>query len=78
MAEQRFELLVDGVPYSVTATPFEFNTETRYKVRYNGNEHIFTWDSSIGRLAPIDEDSSEIPGSLEEAISERLQFSRKI
>ena len=78
MTEQRFELLLDGVPYAVTASPFEYNTETRYKVRYNGNEHIFSWDSSIGRLAPIDDDASQIPDNLERAISERLQFSRKI
>ena len=78
MAEQRFELLLDGVPYSVTASPFEFNTETRYKVLYNGNEHIFTWDSSLGRLAPIDDDAGEIPDNLEEAIAQRLQSSTRI
>jgi hypothetical protein len=73
MAEQRFELLVDGVPYSVTASPFEFNAETRYKVQYNGNEHIFTWDSRLGRLAPIDDDASEIPDNVESEIARRLQ-----
>lgn len=78
MTEQRFELLLDGVPYAVTASPFEYNTETRYKVRYNGTEHIFTWDPSIGRLAPIDDDASEIPDNLEEAIANRLQTSRRI
>ncbi|MFL5742232.1 MAG: hypothetical protein ACJ75B_18555 [Flavisolibacter sp.] len=78
MAEQRFELLLDGVPYSVTATPFEFNTETRYKVNYNGNEHIFTFDSSLGRLAPIDDDAAEIPDNLEEAIASRLQSSQQV
>ena len=78
MAEERFELVLDGVPYSVKATPFDFNTETRYKVSYNGNEHIFTWDSRLGRLAPIDDDSAVIPDNLEEAIAERLQSSRRI
>ena len=78
MADERFELLIDGVPYAVTATPFEFNTETRYKVKYNGTEHIFTWDSAIGRLAPIDDDASEIPDNLEQAIAQRLQSSRRI
>lgn len=77
MAE-RFELLVDGVPYAVTAEPFDYNTETRYRVVYNGNEHIFTWDSSLGRLAPIDDDSSEIPVNLELEISNRIQYSRKV
>lgn len=78
MAEQRFELLIDGVPYAVTASPFEYNTETRYKVNYNGTEHIFTWDSSLGRLAPIDDDAADIPDNLESAIAERLQNSKKI
>jgi len=78
MAEQRFELVIDGVPYAVTASPFEFNTETRYKVNYNGTEHIFTWDSSLGRLAPIDDDAADIPDNLESAIAERLQSSKKI
>jgi hypothetical protein len=78
MAEQRFEVLLDGVPYSVIASPFMFNTETRYKVQYNGNEHIFTWDSSLGRLTSIDDDAGIIPDNLELAIAERLQYSAKI
>jgi len=78
MAEERFEFRLDGVPYLVTATPFEFNTETRYRVQYNGNEHIFTWDSRIGRLAPIDDDASDIPEVVEEEIARRLQSSRRI
>jgi hypothetical protein len=73
MAEQRLEMLIDGVPYTVTAEPFEFNGEARYKVNYNGNEHIFTYDSSIGRLAPIDEDAGDIPDNLETEIARRLQ-----
>jgi hypothetical protein len=78
MPEQRFELILDGVPYTVTATPFEFNTETRYSVRYNGNEHIFTWDSSLGRLASIDDDAGIIPDNLEVAIAGRLQSTKRI
>lgn len=73
MAEQRFELLIDGVPYAVTAAPFEFNGEARYRVHYNGNEHIFTWDTRIGRLAPIDDDAADIPDNLEAEIARRLQ-----
>ena len=78
MAEERFEIRIDGVPYVVTAAPYQFNAETRYRVNYNGNEHIFTWDSRIGRLAPIDDDSADIPDVLEEEISRRLQSSRRI
>jgi len=72
MADQRIEVRVDGVPYSVTATAFQFNAETRYKVQYNGNEYIFSWDPSIGRLAPIDADAADIPDNLEEVIARRL------
>jgi hypothetical protein len=78
MAEERFEFRLDGVPYIVKATPFQFNTETRYRVQFNGNEHIFTWDSRIGRLAPIDDDASDIPDVVEEEIARRLQSSRRI
>ena len=74
MQEQSFELLVDGVPYEVKATPFEFNSETRFSVTYNGGgEHIFTWDSSLGRLTAIDAEAIEIPDDLEVAIARKLQ-----
>lgn len=78
MAAKRFELVIDGVPYSFTATPFTFNTETRYKVGYDGAEHIFTWDSGLGRLASINDEAATLPIGLEEAIAERLQASQKI
>jgi hypothetical protein len=74
MQEHIFELLVGSVPYEVTATPFLFNGETRFTVSYNGGEdHTFTWDSSLGRLAPIDDASSTMPDDLEQAIAARLQ-----
>ena len=72
--EKRFNILVDSVPYMVKATPFTFNEEIRYRVSFNGSpEHVFTWDSSLGQLRAIDDDSSTLPVNLEEAISERLQ-----
>jgi hypothetical protein len=77
MQESNFEILVDKIPYRVKVEPFEFNTETRFKVQYNGGEeHIFTWDSSLGRLAPIDDDAGLIPDDLENAIAQRLQSGR--
>ncbi|HEV8285412.1 MAG TPA: hypothetical protein VGQ09_13940 [Chitinophagaceae bacterium] len=73
--ERSFNLIVDNVPYVVKATPFLFNGETRYKVSFNGSsEHVFTWDSSLGQLRAIDDDSSTLPVNLEEAISEKLQY----
>jgi hypothetical protein len=74
MQESSFEILVDKIPYQVKVVPFEYNEETRFKVKYNGgDEHIFTWDSSLGRLAPIDDDAITMPDALETAIAQRLQ-----
>jgi hypothetical protein len=72
---ESFQLIVDGVPYLVTASPFDFNGEVRFRVRCNrGEDHIFTWDSSVGRIAAIDDDSSVLPDSVEQAIAEKLQI----
>jgi hypothetical protein len=72
--EKVFNILIDSVPYIVRAAPFSFNDETRYRVSFNGSpEHIFTWDSSLGQLRAINEESSTIPDNLEIAISEKLQ-----
>jgi hypothetical protein len=74
MQESKFELVVDGIPYIVKVTPFQFNTETRYRVSYNGGEeHIFTWDSDLKRLWAIDEGASTMPDSLGMAISKKLE-----
>jgi len=79
MQDQTFELLLSGVPYFVKAAPFEFNGETRFTVSFNGgNEHIFTWDSDLGRLSAIDDDAIEIPDDLEAAISSRLLLTSKV
>jgi hypothetical protein len=65
---------VDNLPYVIKAIPFRFNGEMRYRVSFNGSpEHVFTWDSSLGQLRAIDDDSSTMPDDLELAISESLQ-----
>ena len=72
--ERHFDMIVDGVPYSVRSTPFLFNDELRFRVRINGGtEHLFTWDTQASTLRAIDDESSTIPSVLEEALSERLQ-----
>jgi hypothetical protein len=72
--KKRFDLVVDGVPYSIQATPFSFNNELRFMIRINGgDEHVFTWDSEIGALRAIDDSAGTLPVSLEEALSEKLQ-----
>jgi hypothetical protein len=72
--ERTFNLLVDSVPYMVKVVPFRFNDDVRFRVSFNGSpEHVFTWDSSLGQLRAIDDDSSIMPDNLELAISEKLQ-----
>ena len=71
---ESFQLLVDGVPYFIKVIPFDFNGEVRFRVSYNeGPENIFTWDSSLGRVAAIDDDGAVIPDSVEQAIAAKLQ-----
>jgi hypothetical protein len=70
---QTIELLVDGIPYEVKATPYEFNTETRFRVSFNGSPiYIFVWDSELKRLTAIGEGADTIPANLEESISGHL------
>jgi hypothetical protein len=70
---QTLELLVDGTPYEVKATPFEFNGEPRFKVSYNGSEeYIFVYDKQLKQLTAIGDDAGSIPANLEEAISGHL------
>ncbi len=72
--KKRFDLVVDGVPYSVIATPFAFNEGLRFTISINGGEeHVFTWDSELGALRAIDDSAGVLPVSLEEALSEKLQ-----
>jgi hypothetical protein len=74
MQSQTFQMMIDGMPVMVKATPYEFNTETRFLVSYNGSEeYVFTWDSSLGRLAAIGDEAVNIPDAVEEAIAEKLQ-----
>jgi hypothetical protein len=74
MSEQTLHLVIDSVPYILKVVPFEFNGETRFQVSYNGSaDYIFTWDSSIGRLAAIDDDAASLPFNVEVAIAEKLQ-----
>ncbi len=54
MQDQSFQLLLNGVPYVVKASPFEFNTETRFSVSFNGSEDfIFTYNAAVGRYVAI-------------------------
>jgi hypothetical protein len=72
-AQKTFNLRVDDVPYIVKAEPFSFNGETRFYISLNGGtDHVFTWDSEVGRLRAIDDQAAIIPDAVEEAISQKL------
>jgi hypothetical protein len=76
--ERNLGLVVDGVPYTVKSIPFLFNEELRFCIILNGSsEHVFTWDSQIGMLRAINDDSSVLPAGFEEALSEKLQSQLK-
>jgi hypothetical protein len=69
-----FELLVDGVPYEVRATPFQFNDDIRYRVSYNGGPvFVFVYSQELKHLVAIGDGTGTIPGSLERAISQKLE-----
>jgi len=73
MKDHTFTVVVDDVPLEVSYAPFEYNTETRFRVSYNNSpEVVFTWDSSLGRLAAISDESSTMPEPVEVAIAEKL------
>jgi hypothetical protein len=72
--ERNFDLVIDGVPYSIRSTPFLYNGEIRFNVIVNNDtEHVFTWDSQVNMLRAIDDDGAALSDRLEEAISEKLQ-----
>ena len=74
MEEEKFDFTVQGIPYEVKITPFDFNNEKRFHVSYNGGPvDTFVWDSDLKRLRAIDLDASTLPDGLELAISRRIE-----
>ncbi|HEX4371936.1 MAG TPA: hypothetical protein VHZ50_01405 [Puia sp.] len=73
MNDLHFDINVDGVPYDVTATPYDYNSEPRFYVSFNGSEqYVFAWDAEMKRLTAIGDGTADIPDDLEEAISAKL------
>lgn len=73
MKTQTFELLVDKAPYEVQAIQYQFNTETRFRVSFNGSPvYVFVWDEELKRYTAIGDGAGVIPDSVETAISEKL------
>jgi hypothetical protein len=68
-----FDLLLNQVPYAVKAEPYPFNTETRFRVRYNDSpEYIFAWDEEAEQFIAIGDEASTIPDEVEEAVAVKL------
>jgi len=77
-SEKRFDMIVDGIPYSVRATPETFNDEVRFRVCINNqDEHLFAWDQQASVLRPIDDDAATLPSGVEEAVSNKLRKDSK-
>lgn len=73
MSEKKFDFTVQGIPYEVKISPFDFNDEKRFHVSYNGGpEDIFVWDSDLKRLRAIDDQSSTLPDALGLEISKKI------
>ena len=74
MQAEHFEILIDGIPYIVTATPYRFNDDIRFKVKINeSREYVFAWDSSVGQIVAIGDEGINIPDNVETEIGARLQ-----
>lgn len=73
---ETFEVVADGKPVRVTATPYTMHTqETRYRVSVNdGPVHIFAWDESHNRITAIQSSraAGDMPNWLDEAIGNEL------
>ena len=67
------EMMVDGMPLEVKATPYIFNDERRYRVSFNGSPvHVFAYDEELKHYRAIDSVSAEIPDNIDEAIGRKL------
>ena len=71
--ERKFGVIVDGVGYTVSATPFDFNDQVRYNVKVNqGDPAVFAWDSEMSMFKSLSDDTSVFPDGLMRGINEEL------
>ena len=69
---ETFEIIKNNRPYTVKATRYLLNTETRFRVSVNDSPvHIFSWDDDLERLTAT-HSPDELPREVEVGISERL------
>jgi hypothetical protein len=75
-----FDVIADGNPYSIKATPYTWNESIRYRLSVNDSPvYIFAWDEDLGRLAAMEgpKGSVVLPEIVEEAIANELTTARR-
>ena len=71
--QRSFHVNVDGVGYSITAVPFDFNEQVRYNVSVNEEEPVvFAWDTEMTMFKSLSDDTSTFPDGLMRAINDEL------
>ena len=71
--ERKFNLNVDGVGYTVTAIPFDYNNQVRYNVCVNDEDSaIFAWDSEMSMFKSLSDNTSIYPDGLMRGINKEL------
>lgn len=69
--ERSINVMVDGVGYAVTASPFDFNAQVRYNVTVNQEESaVFAWDKEMSMFKSLSEDTSTFPDGLMRGIND--------
>ena len=69
----QFNIIVDGVPYLVEISPFQFNIETRFNVTVNkGDPNVFAWDREMKMFTGLDDESAVLPDGLMLEINKKL------
>jgi hypothetical protein len=73
---ETFDLMIDGKPVTVKATPYQLHTnETRYRVSINNSPvHIYGWNDSLQRMTVIDKGraAEQVSPAMDEAIGRQL------
>ena len=71
--QRRFNVIVDGVGYSISVSPFTFNDQIRYNVGVNEEDPaVFAWDSDMSMFMSLSDDTILLPDGLLQAINEEL------
>lgn len=68
-----FDIIVNGNPMSVIASPYLAVDKQRFRVSYNGGPvHIFGYNENIGEVVLMDSATSAITPDVKNAIAHEL------